>query len=72
MDNLFVVILISFVAGTLMTWIIRKLLFEKNYISKIEFQTLNEQLSNLRLENGKLEERYGLLKDADTYSQTLL
>lgn len=72
MHNLFVVILISFVAGTLMTWIIRKLLFDKNYIPKNEFQAVSGQLSNLRLENGKLEERYGLLKDADNVTQTSL
>ena len=72
MDNLFVIILISFVAGTIIAWIIRKLLFEKNYIAKNEFLAINHQFQDIILEKGKLEERYGLLKQSEVELKTSL
>jgi len=53
----------SFSIGIVLAWIIRKLLFEKNYVAKEELIANGNKIQELALENGKLEVRHNLVKE---------
>jgi len=53
----------SFSIGIVLAWIIRKLLFEKNYVAKEELIANGNKIQELAIENGKLEVRHNLVKE---------
>lgn len=58
-------LLIGLTAGIVITWIIRRLLFEKEYIPKAVLATMEKELAAQLLEKGRLEERLSLLVNAE-------
>ena len=55
-------LLLGLVAGITITWMIRKLLLEKDYVSKSEMDNLKNSFSVLQMEKGKMDERLRLLE----------
>ncbi|NCU05126.1 MAG: hypothetical protein GXC73_14190, partial [Chitinophagaceae bacterium] len=45
--QLYILLFIAAVAGALLTWIIRKLVFEKNHVSKISYENLERENQEL-------------------------
>ncbi|HQV61587.1 MAG TPA: hypothetical protein PLG08_12465, partial [Chitinophagaceae bacterium] len=54
-------LLIGLIAGTIITWIIRKLIFEKEYVQRSLLAALEKELASICMEKGRLEERLSLL-----------
>lgn len=65
MPDSIILIIASFITGVILTWIIRKLLFEKNHVEKNEFDNLNSKFNNLTLEKVVLEAGYNELKKTE-------
>ncbi|MFN0274892.1 MAG: DNA recombination protein RmuC [Chitinophagales bacterium] len=63
--ELFIHILIGAVIGGLITWIILKLVFEKNSVPKKEYDEVEKKLNEANFLIGKLEERNTTLADAE-------
>lgn len=70
--NEILLVLLGIAAGSILTWIIRKLLFEKEYVSKVILETKEKELADTLLEKGKLEERLSLLAISELDAKTNL
>lgn len=55
--SFFIVAISCVVIGALMSWIIRKLLFEKNYVASDHLSEVNEKLQNLLTDKAVLNEK---------------
>ena len=65
-------LLAGLAAGSIVTWIICKLLFEKNFVSKQALDDAEKQLNSTALEKGKMEERMLLLSGSEKKANELL
>lgn len=65
-------LLAGLAAGSIVTWIICKLLFEKNFVSKQALDDAEKQLNSTALEKGKMEERMLLLSGSERKANELL
>jgi DNA recombination protein RmuC len=72
MTNSEIFVIVAFLAGILITWVIRKLLFEKDYVSKELLANAEKQMSDMLLEKGILEERFKLLGVSEQESKDKL
>ncbi len=62
MLNSVILIVVFFLVGGIITWIIRKLVFEKNHVGRPEFAAMEKQIQQISLEKGILEADYNQLK----------
>lgn len=65
-------LLAGLATGSIVTWIICKLLFEKNFVSKQALDDAEKQLNSTALEKGKMEERMLLLSGSERKANELL
>ena len=65
-------LLAGLATGSIVTWIICKLLFEKNFVSKQALDDAEKQLNSTALEKGKMEERMLLLSGSEKKANELL
>ncbi len=70
--NEILLVLVGIAAGSVITWLLRKLVFEKNYVSKQVLETVEKQLNAILLEKGRLEERFQLLAEAEQQTKSTL
>ena len=65
MQNSMFIILASFAFGILITLVIRMLVFERNHISKMKFESITSLLQTISLEKGVLEASHNELKKTE-------
>lgn len=65
-------LLVALTVGIVITWIIRKLLFERDYVSKSRLDNVTNELTELGKEKAKLEGSYAGLVVSDQEKKDLL
>src|SRR6188768_2988423 len=54
-----IVAIVCLLAGIILTWIIRKLVFEKSYVPAKQLEDINTKLQDAITQKAVLDERYG-------------